>query len=143
MYISPSSDVIDLPDPPATEVVNAALQLFAICLPLQTARIQESILEQMTSFLAANSLQRDVNRKSAIMVNIAYAILSALKVAVKETRSAPGSLKGGSRGKSYAGLVACESALLERLLLLTFTAIHCPARPIYSQSCRRGFGSFM
>jgi hypothetical protein len=29
-----------------------------------------------------------------MMVNIAYAVLSALKVAVKETRSAPGSLKG-------------------------------------------------
>lgn len=29
-----------------------------------------------------------------MMVNIAYAILSALKVTVKETRSAPGSLKG-------------------------------------------------
>jgi len=29
-----------------------------------------------------------------MMVNIAYAVLAALKVAVKETRSAPGSLKG-------------------------------------------------
>ena len=48
----------------------------------------------MTSFLSASSLQRDINRKTAMMVNIAYAVLSALKVAVKETRSAPGSLKG-------------------------------------------------
>ncbi|KAJ4369614.1 hypothetical protein N0V83_005376 [Neocucurbitaria cava] len=94
LYIRSSNDTTELPDPPATEVVNAALQLFAICLPLQTARIQESILEQMTSFLSANSLQRDINRKTAMMVNIAYAILSALKVAVKETRSASGSLKG-------------------------------------------------
>ena len=94
LYIRTSDDSHELPDPPATEVVNAALQLFAICLPLQTARIQESILEQMTSFLSASSLQRDINRKTAMMVNIAYAVLSALKVAVKETRSAPGSLKG-------------------------------------------------
>ncbi|KAH7371998.1 HEAT repeat protein-like protein [Pyrenochaeta sp. MPI-SDFR-AT-0127] len=94
LYIGTSNDATDLPDPPATEVVNAALQLFAICLPLQSTKIQESILEQMTSFLSASSLQRDVNRKTAMMVNVAYAVLSALKVAVKETRSAPGSLKG-------------------------------------------------
>jgi len=60
---------------------------------MQTPKIQESILEQLTSFLSATSLQRDINRKTAIMANIAYAILSALKVAVKETRSPTGSLK--------------------------------------------------
>ncbi|KAF3041566.1 hypothetical protein E8E12_007909 [Didymella heteroderae] len=91
---NPSRDPTELPDPPATEVVNSALQLFAICLPLQTPKVQESILEQMTSFLSAGSLQRDINRKTAMMVNIAYGLLSALKVAVKETRSASGSLKG-------------------------------------------------
>ncbi|KAF2878530.1 armadillo-type protein [Massariosphaeria phaeospora] len=94
LYIGKSSD--ELPDPPATEVVNSALQLFAICLPLQTPKIQESILEQMTSFLSANSLQRDTNRKAAMMVNIAVALLSALKVAVKETKSAPGDLKSSA-----------------------------------------------
>jgi hypothetical protein len=82
-----------LPQPPATEVVNSALQLFAICLPLQTPKIQESILEQITSFLSANSLQRDTNRKAAMMVNIAYGLLSALKVTVKETRCTPGDLR--------------------------------------------------
>ncbi|KAH3955539.1 hypothetical protein HBI81_036910 [Parastagonospora nodorum] len=94
LYIGAADDVAELPDPPATEVVNAALQLFAICLPLQTPKIQESILEQMTSFLSASSLQRDINRKTAMMVNMACALLLALKVAVKETRSPSGSLKG-------------------------------------------------
>ncbi|KAF5848028.1 hypothetical protein GGP41_009262 [Bipolaris sorokiniana] len=105
LYIRKSEESYELPDPPATEVVNAALQLFAICLPLQTARIQESILEQMTSFLSASSLQRDINRKTAMMVNIAYAVLSALKVAVKETRSAPGSLKGAAVEKVMQDLL--------------------------------------
>lgn len=94
MYIGAADDATELPDPPATEVVNAALTLFAICLPLQTAKIQESILEQMTSFLSASSLQRDINRKTAMMVNMATALLLTLKVAVKETKSAAGSLKG-------------------------------------------------
>ncbi|KAF2119193.1 HEAT repeat protein-like protein [Lophiotrema nucula] len=96
LYIRKSAAIDGLPDPPATEVVNAALQLFAICLPLQTPKIQESILEQMTSFLSANSLQRDNNRKTAMMVNMAYALLSALKVAAKETRCHPGSMKGSA-----------------------------------------------
>jgi hypothetical protein len=47
----------------------------------------------MTSFLSANSLQRDFNRKTA-MINMASALLLTLKVAVKETRSPAGSLKG-------------------------------------------------
>ncbi|KAH7125620.1 HEAT repeat protein-like protein, partial [Dendryphion nanum] len=94
LYIGKPDEVDDLPHPPATEVVNSGLQLFAICLPLQTPKIQESILEQITSFLSANSLQRDNNRKVAMMVNIAYALLATLKVSVKETSSAPGSLKG-------------------------------------------------
>ncbi|KAF1967359.1 ARM repeat-containing protein [Bimuria novae-zelandiae CBS 107.79] len=96
LYVRKSNDPFNLPNPPATEVVNSALQLFAICLPLQTPKIQESILEQITSFLSAGNLQRDVHRKSAMMVNIAYALLGALKVAVKETRSAAGDLKGSA-----------------------------------------------
>lgn len=59
----------------------------------------------MTSFLSASSLQRDINRKTAMMVNIAYAVLSALKVAVKETRSAPGSLKGAAVEKVMQDLL--------------------------------------
>jgi len=37
-----------------------------------------------------------VNRKAAMMVNIAYALLGALKVSVKETRSSPGDLKSAA-----------------------------------------------
>jgi hypothetical protein len=105
-----SADAFDLPDPPATEVVNSALQLFAICLPLQTPKIQESILEQITSFLSANTLQRDIHRKSAMMVNIAYALLGALKVAVKETRSSPGDLKGSAVEKVIQELLHVSSS---------------------------------
>ena len=90
--------------------MNSALQLFAICLPLQTPKVQESILEQMTSFLSAGSLQRDIHRKTAMMVNIAYGLLSALKVAVKETRSAAGSLKGMAVEKVMQELLHVSSS---------------------------------
>ncbi|RDW89137.1 ARM repeat-containing protein [Coleophoma cylindrospora] len=81
-----------LPDPPATEVVNVAIKLFAIAFPLTPAKIQESILEQVTTFMSAGSLQRDPARKAAMNVNIATALFSTLKVAVKETQSPAGDL---------------------------------------------------
>jgi hypothetical protein len=110
LYVRKHDDINELPDPPATQVVNSALQLFAICLPLQTPKIQESILEQMTSFLSANSLQRDTHRKTAMMVNIAYALLSALKVAVRETRCTPGDLRGPAAEKVIQELLHVSAA---------------------------------
>ncbi|KAI0481014.1 ARM repeat-containing protein [Xylariaceae sp. FL0804] len=82
-----------LPDPPATEVVNMAIQLFAFVFPLTPAKVQESILEQIATYTSAGSLQRDLGRKAAINVNIASALVSTLKVAVKETQSSPGDVK--------------------------------------------------
>jgi hypothetical protein len=132
LYIGASNDATELPDPPATEVVNAALQLFAICLPLQTAKIQESILEQMTSFLSANSLQRDINRKTAMMVNMASALLLALKVAVKETRSPAGSLKGAAVEKVMQDLLHVSAHLLLHHLMLTIVDVRHSPRSISS-----------
>ena len=83
----------DLPDPPATEVVNSAISLFAVALPLQSPRIQESILEQLYTFLGAKSLNRDPGRKAAVTVNIALALLGALKVTLSETLAIPGDLR--------------------------------------------------
>ncbi|KAM3073493.1 hypothetical protein ACMFMF_006699 [Clarireedia jacksonii] len=79
-----------LPDPPATEVVNIAIKLFAIAFPITPPKIQESILEQIATFLSAGSLQRDPGRKAAMNVNIATALYSTLKVTVKETSSSQG-----------------------------------------------------
>lgn len=79
-------------DPPVTEVVNAAIDLFAIAFPLQTPKVQESSVEQIATLLSSPSLQRNPGRKAAMTVNIAVALLHALKVAVKETASLPGNL---------------------------------------------------
>ncbi|CAJ2506869.1 Uu.00g080550.m01.CDS01 [Anthostomella pinea] len=90
LYIGERNASMSLPDPPATEVVNMAIQLFAFVFPLTPAKVQESILEQITTFISAGSLQRDPGRKAAINVNVASALLSTLKVAVKETQSPSG-----------------------------------------------------
>lgn len=89
LYIG-SGDGPSLPDPAATEVVNLAIQLFAFVFPLTPPKVQESVLEQVTTFVVAGSLQRDPGRKAAINVNVAVALLSILRVAVKETKSPAG-----------------------------------------------------
>ena len=92
LYVSSIENRDGLPDPPSTEVINASITLFAVSLPLQPAKVQESILEQMATMISAPALQRDPARKAAITVNVAVALLLTLKVAVKETTSAPGDL---------------------------------------------------
>ncbi|KAK0621164.1 armadillo-type protein [Bombardia bombarda] len=91
LYIG-TADGMGLPDPPATEVVNMAIQLFAFVFPLTPPKVQESVLEQVTTFVAAGSLQRDLGRKAAINVNVATALLSTLRVAVRETKSSSGDI---------------------------------------------------
>jgi HEAT repeat-containing protein 5 len=71
-------------DPPVTEVVNTAIQLFALALPLQTSKVQESSVEQIATLLSSHSLQRNPGRKAAMTMNVAVALLHALKVANKE-----------------------------------------------------------
>lgn len=78
------------PDPPATEVINMAIQLFAFVFPLTPAKVQESILEQIRTFGSSGSLQRDLARNAAISVNVATAILATMRVATRETKSPAG-----------------------------------------------------
>ncbi|KJZ79005.1 hypothetical protein HIM_01778 [Hirsutella minnesotensis 3608] len=93
LYIgSLDADPTLLPDPPATEVINNAIQLFAFTFPLTPAKVQESVLEQIKTFASAGPLQRDPGRKAAINVNVAVAILASMRVAVRETKSPPGSI---------------------------------------------------
>lgn len=86
LYITDNSPGLHdpTPAPPATAVVNSAIDLFTILLPLQQPKVQESILEQLVSFLASKSLDRDPGRKAAITVNVAVALLGALKLAAND-----------------------------------------------------------
>lgn len=82
-----------LPDPPATEVVNSAIALFATVFPSQSPKVQEFVLEQLTTHLTAGALQRAPGRRAAVAVNTAMALLGALKVAVGEISAESGDLK--------------------------------------------------
>lgn len=68
-------------DPLQTDVVNSAIRLFATSLPFQSPRIQESVLEQIISFLALAGSQQNTLRRSAIAINIGTALFYALRVA--------------------------------------------------------------
>ncbi|KAF7556071.1 hypothetical protein G7046_g6405 [Stylonectria norvegica] len=92
LYIGNMDAASMTPDPPATEVINTAIQLFAFAFPLTPAKVQESILEQIRTFASAGSLQRDPGREAAINVNLAAAILATMRVAVKETQSPAGDI---------------------------------------------------
>ncbi|WYZ40231.1 hypothetical protein EsH8_IV_000572 [Colletotrichum jinshuiense] len=92
LYVGDTTSGTTNPDPPATEVINMAIQLFAFVFPLTPPKVQESVLEQVRTFMSAGTLLRDPGRKAAINVNVSVAILSTLRVAVRETRSSPGNI---------------------------------------------------
>ena len=100
LYTSSENHAKSLPDPPATEVVNSAIVLFAAAFPLHSSKVQEGVLEQLAMFLSSTSLQRDPGRKAAVAINAAMALLSALKVAVGETIAEHGDLKHSTVEKS-------------------------------------------
>ncbi|KAF6830200.1 hypothetical protein CPLU01_07494 [Colletotrichum plurivorum] len=92
LYLGDAASERTIPDPPATEVVNMAIQLFAFVFPLTPPKVQESVLEQVKTFMSAGTLLRDPGRKAAINVNVSVAVLATLRVAVKETQSSPGNV---------------------------------------------------
>ena len=100
LYTSSEENIENLPDPPATEVVNSAIVLFATAFPLQSSRVQEGVLAQLATFLTSSSLQRNPGRKVAVAVNTAMALLSALKVTIGETIAERGDLKHPSIEKT-------------------------------------------
>ena len=92
LYCATDKVTNSLTDPPITTVVNAAIELFALALPMQAPKVQESSVEQVATLLSSQGLQRNPGRKAAMVVNVAVALLHALKVAVRETASPPGNL---------------------------------------------------
>jgi len=89
---------------PESTCVTLAVQLFAVALPLQPPRIQESCLEQVATVLA-QPLQREPGRKFALQINAITAILGALAVANGETNFHAGKLAASTVSKSLAEIV--------------------------------------
>ncbi|PWN18626.1 ARM repeat-containing protein [Microstroma glucosiphilum] len=72
-----------LPPPPATAMVDAALELFAILLPFQARDVQISAFETMLAYSRSSKLDRNPGRRAAIQINACVATLGALRVAMQ------------------------------------------------------------
>ncbi|KAK9458340.1 armadillo-type protein [Dipodascopsis uninucleata] len=99
------------PKPLNTSVVDYALELFVLLLPVQTEKVQESILEQTASFLDTTSSQKGNSRKTAVFVNITIAIYGALKLVNL----------GKVKGKGSFQNESCLKSLLEMLRSIVIT----------------------
>lgn len=101
---------------PATSCVNLAIKVFAVSLPLQAPRIQESTVEQLITAVS-QPLQREPGRKAAMQVNTALALLCALAVANGETPYVSGKLHVGAVGQvitEVLGRYICSSDAILR-----------------------------
>lgn len=111
LYLLESLDSRQGADPPATQVVNAAIDLFAVVLPLQPQKVQESSLEQL-AVLLSRPYSREPSRKAALRVNAITAILSVLVVANRETRYPSGKLATSSIEKIVVDIVQVSTVKL-------------------------------
>ncbi|KAG0324957.1 hypothetical protein BGZ99_001259, partial [Dissophora globulifera] len=72
------------PRPVATGVIDAAIELFAILLPLQSSALQGTLMDDLSKMLKNSTLDKNPGRKMAIQVNTVVAILGATKYAMAE-----------------------------------------------------------
>ncbi|KAG9063326.1 hypothetical protein KI688_004208 [Linnemannia hyalina] len=72
------------PRPVATGVIDAAIELFAILLPLQSSVLQGSMMDDLSKMLKNSTLDKNPGRKMAIQVNVVVALLGATKYAMAE-----------------------------------------------------------
>ncbi|KZW00275.1 clathrin-coated vesicle protein [Exidia glandulosa HHB12029] len=69
------------PAPPATAVVDAAIELFSQLLPLQDPSLCSKTVSQLVDGCRSPKLERNVGRKTAVFVNATTAVMLALRVA--------------------------------------------------------------
>jgi hypothetical protein len=67
------------PPPPATAVVDTAIELFARLLPLQDLGSATRIIAQLLDSVRSSRLDRNVGRKAAVFINAAVGLVLALR----------------------------------------------------------------
>jgi len=83
-----------LPQPPATETINSAIMAFALAFPLQSPKVQESVLGQLLGYITSSGPSQDPARVIAVNVNVAAALLLTMRVFQGQTRGASGRFGG-------------------------------------------------
>jgi hypothetical protein len=103
-------DSLDQPLPPATEVVNSAIGIFALAFPLQSPRIQDSVLEQINSFLTSPTVQKSTAQKAALSANVALALLITSKVLTGQVKGLEGKLQSANAEKNIQNILHVRSS---------------------------------
>lgn len=89
------SDALLEPPPPATSVVDTAIDLFARLLPLQDLTSTTRIISQLLDSVRSPKLEKNAGRRAAVSVNAAVALVLALRHATtahfRQTRETLGS----------------------------------------------------
>ena len=128
LYIDEPSAAQDGSYLPETACLTLAIQLFAVALPLQPPRIQESCLEQVATVLA-QPLLREPGRKATLRINSITAILVAIAVANGETDFHRGKLVTATTSKSLAEIV--RRTVLDHDVILRFISTQALGRLCY------------
>lgn len=95
------------PVPVATSLVDLSIEIFAILLPTQTPKVLESILDQLRSY-ASNALdqgQKKTDQKTAVAINSATTIYTALKYAESPKNHNKDSLKNPKVIKIFVDII--------------------------------------
>lgn len=71
--------VLSEPPPPATSVVDTAIELFSRLLPLQDLQSNAKIIAQLLESVRSPKLEKNTGRKAAVTVNATVALLMALR----------------------------------------------------------------
>ncbi|KAM0751074.1 ARM repeat-containing protein [Meredithblackwellia eburnea MCA 4105] len=72
-------DELPTPPPPASGLVDAAIELFALYLPLQESSNQAALLQQITNNSRSGRLEKNPGRRMAILANGVTGLLGALR----------------------------------------------------------------
>lgn len=102
-----SPDSSQYPVPVSTSVVDLSIELFAVILPTQTAKVVESILDQLRTYASSciNQSQKKTDHKTAVAVNSVTAIHTALKFAHSPKNNHKDSLKNPKVIKIFVSVI--------------------------------------
>ncbi|SPO23732.1 related to LAA1 - AP-1 accessory protein involved in TGN-endosome transport [Ustilago trichophora] len=119
-----------LSPPAATGVVDAAIQLFTALLPYQERDTQVAAIETMLAHTKSTKLDRNPGRKQAIQINVAVAILGALRVAIQGGTGANGRRPSGFNNDRLSSAI---KDLLQDALLQADPALRAAASEAYGK----------
>lgn len=87
-----ADDELLLPPPPATGLVNASIELFALYFSLQEPQNQAALLQNLLNSYRSGRLEKNPGRRMAILANAVTAVLGALRLSRRHVELQVGNL---------------------------------------------------